>query len=119
MNAMRTRILFLLLCCALPLGARASGSYTARPPRPPTPKESATLDNEKYALGKKIFTGKAKLKAETDAPAAQQETKLKELAGKLPKSVKEADKLPGLAGKLSARDLEALEYYLTQRYKLN
>ena len=109
----------LLLCCALPLGARASGSYTARPPRPPVEKEPATaIDNDKYALGKNIFTGKAKLKPNADANAAQQEIKLKELAGRLPQPVKEAEKLPALAGKLSGKELEALEYYLAQRYKL-
>src|SRR6185295_10960032 len=91
----------LLLCFALPLGARASGSYTARPPRPPVQNDAAAaIDNDKYALGKSIFTGKAKLKPKADANAAQQEMKLKELASKLPQPVKEAEKLPGLAGKL-------------------
>ena len=108
----------LLLCCTLPLAAHASGSYTARPQRPPAPKDAATaIDNEKYALGKSIFTGKAKLKAAPDASAAAQSARLKELAGKLPKSAKEAGKLPELAGKLSAQELEALEYYVGQRYK--
>src|SRR6185295_10092305 len=97
-SVMNAKILLLLLCCALPLGARASGSYTARPPRPPVQKDAApALDNEKYALGKSIFTGKAKLKPHSDADAAQQEAKLKELAGRLPQPVKEAEKLPSLA----------------------
>jgi hypothetical protein len=117
--SMKTTAL-LLFCAALPCAALASGSYTARPPRPPTQKDSApALDDAKYALGKSIFTGKAKLKAEADPPMAQQEAKLKELAGKLPKSVKEAQKLPDLAGKLNTKELEALEYFLTHRYKLN
>ena len=119
MSAMKAKVPLLLLCCALPLGARASGSYTARPPRPPVQKNTATaLDNDKYALGKSIFTGKAKLKANSDANTAQQEIKLKELAGRLPKPAKEAEKLPALAGKLSTKEMEALEYYLAQRYKL-
>ncbi len=108
-----------LLCGALPLAAHASGSYTARPPRPPAQKDAATaIDNEKYALGKSIYTGKAKLKATPDASAAAQAVRLKELSGKLPKSsAKEAEKLASLAGKLSAQELEALEYYVGQRYK--
>src|ERR1041385_2183789 len=116
---MKATVALLLLCCARPFAARASGSYTARPPRPPVEKDAApALDNDKYALGKSIFTGKAKLKPNADANASQQEIKLKELAGRLPQPVKEAEKLPGLAGKLSGKELEALEYYLGPRYKL-
>src|SRR5262245_55594259 len=79
---MKAIVLLILLGCALPLPTRASGSYTARPPRPPTQKEAAALDREKYALGQNIFTGKAKLKPNADANAAQQEAKLKQLAAK-------------------------------------
>ena len=50
--------------------------------------------------------------------AAQQEARLKELSAKLPKSAKEAEALPKLAGKLNAPEMEALEYFLAQRYQI-
>jgi hypothetical protein len=98
-----------------PLVASASGSYSARPPRPPTP---STIDADKYNLGKHIFSGQAELGQATADKTVQQSPRLKELQNKLPKAAQKNADLPGLAGKLSPAQLSALEYYLEVRYKV-
>ncbi len=76
------------------------------------------MDSDKYSTGKKIFTDKAERKIHSGADANSQKARLAELQGKLPKSAKEAQDLPALAGKLSAREMESLEYYLEKRFKV-
>ena len=107
----------LLIGCLLfaPLAASASGSYAARPPRPPSP---STIDADKYNLGKQVFSGQAVLGQATPDKAAQQTPRLKELQNKLPKAAQKNADLPGLAGKLSPAQMSALEYYLEVRYKV-
>jgi hypothetical protein len=116
---MKLKLLFVLSTSLVLAGAgtgiaHASGSYSARPPRPPV--TGTKLDSGKYSLGKKIYTGKAELRASPGAEAAQQEARLRALQNRLPKSAGKKVNLPSLAGKLSARELEALEYYVDKRY---
>ena len=115
-KAISLAILLALFAASLPI-AQASGSYNARPPRPPAGKDAA-MDSDKYATGKKIFTDKAERKSHPGADGNSQKARLIVLQGKLPKSATEAQDLPALAGKLSARELEALEYYLEKRFKV-
>src|SRR5688572_8085699 len=76
--------LLLAACVALPSAALASGTYSARPPRPPVKSASGEkLDSAKYDLGKRIYTGKAKLEANTAVPMATQETRLRALEARL------------------------------------
>jgi hypothetical protein len=103
---------FLLLA---PLAVTASGSYTARPPRPPA---ASTIDADKYNLGKQIYAGQADLGPAAAAKVAEQSARLKELQGKLPKAAQKSANLPDLAGKLSPAQMSALEYYLQVRYKV-
>lgn len=93
--------------------ALASGSYPGRPPQPPV-----AVDTDKYNTGKQIFTGKATLGTGAAGAAETQTTRLKDLQGRLPKAVQKTAKLPELAGKLSAEQMKALEYYLELRYKV-
>jgi hypothetical protein len=108
-----------ILGTCLIASAFASGSYNARPPRVPagqTAERGGKIDKQKYALGKQIYTGKAKLTAQPTAERAAQETRLRALQARLPAKVQADVNLPGLAGKLSTPELEALEYYVAQRH---
>jgi hypothetical protein len=106
----------LTLC--LGISAFASGSYNARPPRVPAGQsgDRGKMDNDKYALGKKIYSGKAKLTTQPAADRAAQERRLRELQSRLPARAQENVNLPSMAGQLKPEELEALEYYVTRRY---
>jgi len=99
-----------LVLIATPL-PQASGSYTSRPPTPPT--KSVKADRAKYDLGQKIFTGKTK-PVQTDA--AGQRPRLETLQSRLPAYVAAKKNLPTLAGTLSEEQLTALEHYVGERY---
>jgi hypothetical protein len=101
------------LMLMLPGSTMGSGSYPGRPPQPPT-----AVDTAKYHLGKQIFTGAARLGDNGPAAVSQQEARLKALQTALPRAAQASANLPALAGKLSADRLEALEYYLAIRYKI-
>lgn len=100
----------------------ASGSYQSRLPRPPVKRQASDqatkpeIDQEKYGLGKKVYSGRVSGEA-TTTDATAQAAQLKQWADQLPKS-KQAQDLPKLAGKLSPREMEALGYYLKTRFNL-
>jgi cytochrome c553 len=89
----------------------ASGSYTSRPPTPPS--QSQKVDRTQYNLGQKVFNGKTK---PTTADATAQRPRLEALQAQLPASVAAKKNLPTLAGTLSDDQLAALEYYVRERY---
>jgi hypothetical protein len=62
-------------------------------------------------MGKDIFLGKV-------VPGSLQEAELKALAAKLPAAARKEAKFTALAGKLSARQIEALGYYIAVRHRL-
>jgi|ERR671923_2238958 hypothetical protein len=112
---MKHRLLLLLSAVVLtasPRAALASGSYTSRPPQPGAAHKS--LDRAKYSLGQRLFHDKVKLDAQAD-PTAQRD-RLKALQARLPKRVSKKKDLLAMAGKLAAEQLEALEYYVNQRF---
>ena len=112
MKQLCLRMCLIVALSAAPIAARASGSYSGRPPKPPE-----HVDAAKYELGKNLFAGT--LPATSKAPdAAKQEARLKELQSRLPKRVQSGSNLLALAGKLSAPQQEALEYYVSVRYKV-
>ncbi len=111
---MKHLLSILTLISAMSSTALASGAGTSAPPRPPKAGATAatTMDDAKYALGKAVFSRKFEASDNSSSMAAQK-TKLMALAGK---SGKEGSALPSLAGKLSAAQLNALEYYVGQRF---
>jgi hypothetical protein len=114
---MKTHALIILALSLAPLFLKASGSYSIRPPRPPAPVEIAKdTDRERYELGKKIYSGKARLTAQPAADVKQQEARLKTLQARLPESAQKKTNLPALAGQLSPMELDALEYYVNKRF---
>lgn len=94
--------------------AFASGSSINRMPAPGASPVGARLDREKFALGQKVFTGGVELSGHESA--ATQSGKLRELQARLPAAVAEKTNLAQLAGRLQPRHLEALEYFINQRY---
>lgn len=111
-----TRALLILgmatACLTVPVRVDASGSYTARPPQPGA--SSRLMDRAKYSLGQRLFDGKIKPDASADATA--QTERLKRLQAALPKRVAAKKDLPAMAGKLTAEQLEAIEYFVNRRY---
>ena len=97
--------------------AFASGSYTGRPPQPPAKSGSAMkMDREKYGLGQKVYEGSAMTAGGGNADA--QMARLKAAQMKLPADAMKMKDLGALAGKLSAAQLDALEYFVTQRFAM-
>jgi len=119
---MRTFPLFtvLALIVILPGVAIASGSSVNRPPRPPSqqPAGEVRLDNQKYALGKQVFTTKKKRRAIAGIDAGAQAARLRELQKQLPsRDNAGTPHLPALAGTLTNEELDALEHYVANRHR--
>jgi hypothetical protein len=102
-----------LLCLADP--ARASGSYTARPPKP-VQLEGRTLDREQYEIGRRIFLGREKLPEPAAGQIAGQRALLERLEAQLPEASKRRARLTALAGRLNQDQLRALEHYVQTRF---
>lgn len=96
----------------IPMASFASGSYSARPPRISV-SGGEKIDSAKYELGKRIYTGKAKLDTGT---APNGEARLRALDSALPEKERKKINLAALNGKLNAEQLDALEYYVAHRF---
>ena len=97
-----------------PHTALGSGSYSYRPSR-----GASGIDMAAYHRGKQIFTGQARSdNGASPLPASQQEECLSKLQALLPQHARGSANLSQLAGKLSADQLKALEYYLGVRYRI-
>jgi hypothetical protein len=106
-----------LLAAAAPQ-AEASGSYRVRPPQP---RLQDDIDRALYALGQQVYDGKSKPSPEIDGTASDsQGQRLGALQQMLPARAARSKDLPKLAGRLSAQQLDALEYYVKRRFgKIN
>jgi hypothetical protein len=116
-SSSRVVILAALLGAAAAAPALASGSYGGRPPQPPAKSADGMamkMDQEKYALGQKVYEGSVMTAGGGNADA--QLARLKAAQMKLPADAMKVKDLPSLAGKLSAAQLEALEYFVAQRF---
>ena len=74
------------------------------------------MDREKYGLGQKVYEGQMKFMGGGDAGAQME--RLKMAQAKLPADAMKMKDLPALAGKLSAAELDALEYFVSQRFAM-
>jgi hypothetical protein len=72
------------------------------------------MDREKYGLGQKVYEGSAMTPGGGDVDA--QRARLKAVQMKLPADAMKMKDLPAMAGKLSAAQLDALEYFVAQRF---
>jgi hypothetical protein len=94
--------------------AFASGSSINRLPAPGVATVASGLDREKFGLGQKIFSGGVELGGHE--PTAPQRERLKTLQSRLPEGAAAKINLSDMAGKLLPHQLDALEYFVTQRY---
>ncbi len=107
-------LLALAIGLAAPLAASASGSYCVCIPKPPLKTDKAAkVDKDKFDLGQKVFNGKT---APATGDASAQQLRLSALQKQLPEKVAKKTDLNARAGKLTAEQLSALEYYVQQRY---
>ena len=90
----------------------ASGTYTSRPPRPPS-----SVDRGLYELGKKIFAGEFE-PVSSPSIAASQGDLLSELHERLPHKTRAKSQIVGYAGQLTAAQIDALRYFMKKRYRI-
>jgi hypothetical protein len=116
---MNTRLFFMAAFSAVCItSALGSGSSPMHPPRAPRDAEGSrtgSTADSKYAIGKSVFTGKARLVDNRSARKSQR-ARLENLAARTGRS---GANLPSLAGKLSEDQLDALEYYVSRRFGRN
>jgi hypothetical protein len=105
--------LIVAFCLAGASSARASGTYCSCLPKPPRGAKAGDIDRDKFDLGQKVFNGKA---APAQGDATAQRSRLEALNTQLPASVARKKNLPVLAGQLSTEQLDALDYFVKQRY---
>lgn len=74
------------------------------------------LDREKYGLGQKVYEGSVMTPDGGEADAQRQ--RLSSLQSKLPADAAQTKDLVAMAGKLSASQLDALEYFVEQRFSM-
>jgi hypothetical protein len=116
-SSVRTLLLSALFSASVTAPALASGSYSGRPPQPPAKSGDGMtmkMDREKYGLGQKVYEGSAMTPGGGDVDA--QRARLKAVQMKLPADAMKMKDLPAMAGKLSAAQLDALEYFVAQRF---
>jgi hypothetical protein len=115
MTFKKVLLLLTLAGIFLPSVLQASGSYTSSAPRP-----TGAIDQARYNLGKQIYSGKMQLPAQSSAAELeqQQRERLGSLQLRLPEKVQKKVQLTHFAGRLDPEQLEALEYFLSIRYKL-
>lgn len=77
------------------------------------------FDSEKYLLGEQICTGKATISKHDLKDEVKQKERIIELQQKLTYKDRKLTNLLELSGKLTPRELESLEYYVSLRYKLH
>ncbi|MEM6821486.1 MAG: hypothetical protein AAF558_06055 [Verrucomicrobiota bacterium] len=111
--------LVFLLCFVCSGDLYASGTYRYVPPKPPT-KNKPPIDKELYAQGRSLFSQKIKPKGPASpALIRSQESRLRNIQSKLPKSIASRVNLPSMSSSLSPTEMAALEYYVVTRYKIN
>jgi hypothetical protein len=119
MKPVRCRLVLIAMAATLawPLGSLASGSYTSRLPQPPSKEGKGTkVDRAKYDLGQRVFNAKTVMASQGDAAA--QQPRLQALQRQLPERVARKKDLTALAGKLTEEQLDALEYFVRERYPI-
>jgi hypothetical protein len=112
MKLLHTVILSACLSTQMASVGLASGSYCACMPKPPRSARNA-IDRDRYDLGQKVFNRKA---VEGKGDAAPQLERLQALQAKLPARIGKKQVLTERAGKLTSEQLDALEYFVEQRY---
>ncbi len=90
----------------------ASGTY--RGPSPPPRAQDSGVNRALYSYGQRIFANKVPLEARGNPEP--QRARLVLLQSQLPKRTAKKRDLVALAGRLGPDQLQALEYYVNQRF---
>jgi len=96
----------------------ASGSYRhSALPQSSLNTMDEGLDVDRFELGRRLYAGMLRLPEMDAQVAAEQGDRLQALAKRLPSSQsKSADRVVQFAGRLSGTQMEALEYFVTERF---
>lgn len=79
---------------------------------------SQERDKEKFHLGKAVYNEEIELSKDKTLKSETQVSRLEMLQNSLPNPEKKRVNLPNLAGRISDKQLEALEYFLVIRFNL-
>ncbi|MBL9171851.1 MAG: hypothetical protein JNN07_29240 [Verrucomicrobiales bacterium] len=101
-----------------PSHVEASGSYRhSALPQSGLNTMDEGLDVDRFELGRRLYAGMLRLPEMDAKAAAEQGDRLQALAKRLPSSQsKSADRVVQFAGRLSGAQMEALEYFVTERF---
>ncbi len=96
----------------------ASGSYRhSALPQSSLNTMDEGLDVDRFELGRRLYAGMLRLPEMDAQVAAEQGDRLQALAKRLPSSQsKSADRVVQFAGRLTGTQMEALEYFVTERF---
>lgn len=106
-------IFTLILVTAMPLTVFSSGSYGGKAITP-----GKKIDRAQYTLGKSVFKGKATFEEQSQDQAQKQEALLADLEKAIFEKTKRKVALKHLAGKISQKQYEALQYYISIRFRI-
>ena len=115
---MKNRLLVILaatLAGSIPVSALASGSAPSR--RMPSKKEAPATPtpDARYAAGQAVYSGTAPLSAKPGSMESQK-PRLMKVAAAVP-DMKKGKSLLAMAGKLTAAQLDDLEYFVSVRFR--
>ena len=101
--------------------SRSYGSYTSGSQRPVAGISGrlVVVNTEKYNVGKSLFKGRTPLTQSSKERYEAQSARLRDLQRQLPDHAKRSIDLTAMAGKLSAKQLNSLEYFLAFRYRID
>lgn len=104
---------FLLILFLVSFGLQSSGGMGGGGGPIPQGK-----DRERFHLGKAVYNQEIELPSIDTSREVSQSERLEYLQGSLPNSEKKRVTLPGLAGKLTDAQMDALEYFISVRFNV-
>ena len=79
-------------------------------------RSNSNLSQNRYNLGKRVLLGQSPLGSYSESLARKQQRSLSSVVERLPQSAKRRLDLDSISGRLSPEQLDAVKYYLQQRY---
>jgi len=79
-------------------------------------RSNSNLNQNRYNLGKRVLLGQSPLRNYSESLAQEQESSLNDIVERLPQSARSRLDVDSISGRLSSEQLDAVKYYLRQRY---